>query len=583
MRRREVRDPVHNDSTLYLIAFVVGGVLLVACVVWVSLTLGTAQHVPGPLAALVWLAQGRLQWTWPATLIAISAVLLLAAAAAGIGMVWGARRARRTRVDDAARHLARVPEVASLTERACANTARKLRVALRPGAPAGLQLGRHVPAGAMLRSDYESLSCDIWGPRSGKTTSRVIPAILDAPGAVVATSNKRDVVDATRDVREEMGSRVWVFDPQKVCNEPASWWWDPLSWVTDEVKAADLAAHFADSDDGADAKKDAFFDPEGQDLLASLFLAAAIATFPITQVYTWVSNEQDQSPVAILRGAGYELIADGLLGQYNAPDKQRGGVFGTAKKMVRALKIRGIHPWVTRNGPFDRRPHFDPREFVNSGGTLYSLSREGNGSAGPLVTALTVAVITAAEELATASPGGRLPVPMTCPLDELANVVRWRDLPALFSHFGSRGIIIMAILQSWEQGVEVWGARGFGKLWSAANIKVYGGGVAIADDGFLRSMSTAIGDHYEITGSVSGGQGLFGRNTSRQRQEKRTLTEADLEALPRGRAIVRSSGNPPVMVATVPWWDGPHADAIRASIARHEPAATNEPELGEAV
>src|SRR5690606_36005455 len=109
---------------------------------------------------------------------------------------------------------------------------------------------------------------------------------------------------------------------------------------------------------------------------------------PITQVYTWVSNEQDQSPVAILRGAGYELIADGLLGQYNAPDKQRGGVFGTAKKMVRALKIRGIHPWVTRNGPFDRRPHFDPREFVNSGGTLYSLSREGNGSAGPLVTAL---------------------------------------------------------------------------------------------------------------------------------------------------------------------------------------------------
>ena len=45
-------------------------------------------------------------------------------------------------------------------------------------------------------------------------------------------------------------------------------------------------------------------------------------------------------------------------------------------------------------------------------------------------------------------------------LDEAANVCRWRDLPNLYSHYGSRGIILMTILQSWSQGVEVWVSPG---------------------------------------------------------------------------------------------------------------------------
>lgn len=75
---------------------------------------------------------------------------------------------------------------------------------------------------------------DIWGPRTGKTTSRAIPAILSAPGAALVTSNKRNIVDGTRDVRAVDGP-VWVFDPQAVALEEPSWWWNPLSYVTDEV------------------------------------------------------------------------------------------------------------------------------------------------------------------------------------------------------------------------------------------------------------------------------------------------------------------------------------------------------------
>jgi len=271
--------------------------------------------------------------------------------------------------------------------------------------------------------------------------------------------------------------------------------------------------------------------------------------------------------VGLLSEHGYSLQADGLAGVVNAPDKQRAGVFGTARQMLACLTSSTIAPWVTRTGPDDTRPHFDPHEFVRGGHTLYSLSKEGVGTAGPLVTALTVAVAEAGEELGARSASGRVPKPVLGVLDEVANVCKWADLPNQYSHYGSRGIVLMAILQSWSQGVEVWGESGMRKLWSAANVKVYGGGVS--EVGFLQELSQLIGDHDRR--SVSANVSSDGRSTTRSLSDMTTMDVADLGALPRGRAVVIASGAPTTLVETVPWMAGPHADAINQSIAAHEP------------
>src|SRR5260221_111818 len=78
---------------------------------------------------------------------------------------------------------------------------------------------------------------------------------------------------------------------------------------------------------------------------------------------------------------------------------------------------------------------------------------------------------------ATRGPGGRLQVRFVAVLDEPANICRIRDLDSLYSHYGSRGIVLVTILQNWAQGEAAWGAHGMEKLWSAANIRLYGGGV----------------------------------------------------------------------------------------------------------
>ena len=178
------------------------------------------------------------------------------------------------------------------------------------------------------------------------------------------------------------------------------------------------------------------------------------------------------------------------------PDKQRAGVFGTARKNVSFLADPNLGDWITDR--HDNRPRFDTDAFAASTDTLYSLSKEGPGSAGPLTAALTAAVVLAAERLAASSVGGRLAIPMVCPFDEVANVCRWRELPDLYCHYGSRGIILMSFLQSWSQGVDVWGEQGMRKLWGAANIRLYGGGSN--EEGFLRDISVGVrGDGHPPT------------------------------------------------------------------------------------
>jgi TraM recognition site of TraD and TraG len=318
--------------------------------------------------------------------------------------------------------------------------------------------------------------------------------------------------------------------------------------------------------------QDAFFEPAGQDLLAGMLLAAALGRKRITQVFTWLSEPTNEQAVDILRLHEYDLIAADVQGVIMAPDKQRGGVFGTARQMAACLKIRAIDRWVAPVGgnvTGDRRPHFDPDAFVRGTGTLYSLSKEGQGSAGALVTALTAAVVEAAEEYATTQPGGRLAVPMLVVLDEAANVCRWKNLPDLYSHYGSRGIPIMSLFQSWAQGQVVFGREGMRKLWSASNVKLYLGGVSEAD--FLRELSELVGDYDKSTSSVSYNKGL--RSTNHQLRRERILDASELAALPRGRAVMLSSGSPAALIETVPWMKGKHATAVRASIAAHDPAA----------
>jgi type IV secretory pathway TraG/TraD family ATPase VirD4 len=571
-RRR--RGPA--DIAPYVAVAALTALIIVVTGIWAAMAAsaaiaGVRAPAGNPFIAVISVAAG--QAAWPGTAATVIAVAELAAAAA-IGVVaWrvAAWRSPRVSVDAAVRHLASRAELAGRSQAAVAATAVRLEVQARQP---GVRVGLDRRTGRPLYGTWEETQVDITGARRGKTTTRVIPAVIDAPGACVATSNKRDVVDATRDLRAR-GGPVWAFDPQGLVGEPPRWWWNPLSYITGAIwsqrvdKATRLAAVWANYSQPAGARRDAYFDPKGEQLCSFLLLAAAEAGEPVTAAWKWAADPGDIRPADILRAAGHDLPAAGVEGVLNLPDRQRAGVYGTVEKTLNFLVSPAIAAWVTPDPRKPGRPEFSPAEFIAGTGTLYLLSQQGLGTAGQLTTALTVATIEAGEERANHSRGGRLPVPAVCVLDEAANTCRWQDLPDLYSHYGSKGIVLMTFLQSWAQGVEVWGESGMTKLWSAANLRVYGGGEA--NPRFLGDLSQLIGDYDLSTTSVSVQRGgLRSRSVTTSDRPERILDVADLAAMPLGRAIVFGGGRP-FLIETEPWQNGPYAASIRASIAAHVP------------
>ncbi|GAA4978393.1 type IV secretory system conjugative DNA transfer family protein [Yinghuangia aomiensis] len=532
-KRRGPRDPLAAVSTL-------------AAVVAAAALLAAAAYVDGRLAA------------------AIGGALATAAAFAA----EVARRVRRRPVvDRAAGHLATRADLHRVGTTAARGTAARLGV--EPGTAPGLLIGRTVGGNRELWGSWEDMHIDIWGPRTGKTTSRAIPSVVAAPGVAVVTSNKRDIVDATREVRAKRGP-VWVFDPQQQAGESISWWWNPLTFATSYPRALIMAGLFSSVPEAKHMRSDGYFHPAAQTLLAGLLFAAARDERPITDVYMWLTRPTDDSAVRILHDHDHDLVADSVAAIQASPERQRAGVYGTAVQMASFLTARDVTRWITP-GNEPGRPEFRHADFAAGDvGSLYLLSEESNKAASPVVLALTTAVAYELEGRAIDSPGGRLRVPALFVLDEAASVCPWEELPFLYSHYGSRGIVMMTILQSWGQGVGVWGEAGMAQMWDVANVRVYGGGVPA--NSFLGTLAAGSGVFEARTTSYSGrGMGLWKRTVTRASRPEKVLDVHDFVALPRGRAYVKFGGAPPVLVRTIPWWEGPHADGIRDSLARHDP------------
>ena len=455
-------------------------------------------------------------------------------------------RGRRRRGDEAAALVGYRRDTEPLSRGQVEATARRLGVATDAF---GLPIGKAVSDNRLLFSDFEAVSVVIAGPRTGKTTCWVVPRILAAPGLVVATSNKPDIVELTREQRQERG-KVWIFDPQEIIGEPQSFWWNPLTYVTSSARATAMAQALMDASRPATGQSNPFFDTGARDLVARLLLAASRSGRSLAEVKRWVNDPSDDEPVLLLRQAGEYEKADELQATLNTVEVTRSGIFAGAQQIMGFTADERTMSWVTPNHWI---PELRLEELLRSTDTLYLLSQEGPASAAPVVTALTMAFTETAMEHAKRQPGGRLSVPVLVGLDEAANVCRWSQLPSLYSHFGSRGILMDTEIQGWSQGISAWGKEGMQTLWSAANNKVYGGGVAEPE--FLSMLSDLIGSHWVDQVQTTSSQGGSSSTRSLEAQERKIAPVDQLAALPRGRAWVLASGATALLTRLIPYWE----------------------------
>ena len=567
MNRALLRDAAAPLTLLAVMALIAVMVVDIWAAVGTSAFLSngvwTAPHAD--LALLVALARNGPAGvlapdTSPGVFVVILSVEALAQIVAGtVGWLSVARRFEADRSPE--RALLHPLELGDLTGDAAQQRAR----ALRPDMPTHgesstgvrlLSIGRHD-----VWMSWEDVALVVMGPRSNKTSAIAVPTVLTAPGLVVATSNKADLWALTSGLRGGAGP-VWTFDPQRIAHAPQTWWWDPLRSIRDATRserteaAARLAAHFMHTIGGT--RRDPFFHTAGEQLLTTTLLAAAVSGGTIRDAIAWLQPGQRQA-VAALDDAGEPEAANDLESTLNGADVTTKGIMQTARTATRALSSERILRWITPPESWTEPPRRVPAELDvwdmlaagrDGPATVHMLSKEGAGTAAPVVTAFVDRILEVAE-LAAQAAGGRLEPPVVAVLDEAANICPIRQLPQLYSHYGSRGIQVLTMLQSYQQGVGVWGEQGMQALWSAATIKLVGAGVD--DHAFLQRLAGLVGDRdvEKVSTSIERSRG-----PSRQYSTTREpiLPAAALRALPRDQAILLATGRRAGLGRLRPWY-----------------------------
>jgi type IV secretory pathway TraG/TraD family ATPase VirD4 len=604
---RHATGPRSGDSAVLVIA----GLTVLAVVEIADAAAHLAAHLNhriaaswNPVVAALQLGTHKRQLPPDAAFLIPAAVIaaIIVLASFAIVILSSRPNERNRQLDARARLLGSGRDLLPMTHKQVAKTAERLGV---DGPSPGLPVARSVVGGRLLYATFEEMMVVLGGPRRFKTTALAIPMMLAAPGAALATSNKPDLYVFTRLTREKLGG-IWNLDPAGITGDGvAEFWWNPLSYLSlgnrPQKRAQELAGAFVDAYRHPDAKPDPFFDPKGEQLVANFLMAAWLDGRYLPDAYRWTTRPRDETPARILETHGRELPYASVMGEINAAPEQRSGIYGTAEKILQFLQEPEIAAWIApSSGP--RRPELDVAAFVRSRDTLYLHSQEGRGSESGLVTALTMAVCEHAVEMAKQSSGGRLRTPLVGVLDEACNICRWAALPSLYSHYGSRGIPLTILAQNWSQMAGVWGEKGAELLWSAANVKLYAGGVD--EEPFLRRLESLIGEYNRSTSSVS--HGGFGggrqRSTSWQLTPTSILSVAELRALPKethlpsrdtdyskplrgeprrptARGVVFASGVPPILIKPEYWWLGQHALEVSESKARYDrkPGAVDTP------
>lgn len=580
-----------NPAMPWVIVGVVALLFIAAGTLWTAAQLGAAAghqvpsvgRLPGVLAhrglAAVLGRDGSPLVFYLA--VTVQGLVLLAA----LVTLWIVARRRQPR--DGRSALVDAKNFTDLQQPAMAERAKGLRPSLA-GARARDLTARQIGAalgeisGHTVYKSHEDVELVICGPRSNKTSAKVVPEILAAPGTVVATSNKGDVWSLTAGLRAKVGP-TYLFDPNRITYQPQRFWVNLLSYVHDVESAARLAAYFmreVGDDPGSGGRADPFFTPAAAKTLRQILLGAACATPARTlrDVALWVATRSEE-PAYYLEQSGYSTQAAALRATLELAPETRGGIYEGVATAIACLDSEPLLRWVTPPSTWEQPPN-DPSQIAeldlwslitrpgDAHPTVYLLTREGQGTGRPLVAAIVGELFYVASQAAAAR-GGRLDPPMTVQLDEAANIVRLPELPAWYSWFGSQGLMVTTVLQSREQGRSVWGKDGFDALWSAATIKTVGAGVA--DPDFAEDLSRLVGDHKIEETSTSYASGS-GHSHSRSLRTERIYTAADIAALPKTHALLYTTGRRPGLLTLKPWYAEP--DDEKAEISDYSGQAT---------
>ena len=335
-------------------------------------------------------------------------------------------------------------------------------------------------------SPVEDVTLRVGGPRTGKS-GEMADHIADAPGAVIATSTRLDLLETVGPLRRRTGP-VWVFNPSGLAGVASTVGFDPLTGCAVPGTAWARAEDMLGGAGGGDGERE-YWVAQARRVLSGLLHAAALGGATMHDVLAWTAAPDAAKPTVLAylrRSPATAYVAD--VAQFlSTNDKTRTSITSTIMPALSWLMVESAVATATPGAAFDVAALLDAR------GTVFLLGAE-DGQTAPLVAALTGHIAREARRLAAGRPGGRLDPPLTVALDEAALICPV-PLDQWTADMGGRGVTIHIAVQSRAQLEQRWGPQGAAAILNnAATVLVFGG---TRDPDDLQAWSMLAGDRVD--------------------------------------------------------------------------------------
>ena len=388
-------------------------------------------------------------------------------------------------------------------------------------------------------------------PRSGKTSSVIVPTTLLADGPVVSTSTKPEVMHLTGISRSKIG-KCYLFDPTGSVECPdgiTRLSWSPIDSSGNWDNALLTARSMALSTRGSNTSSDSYHWIErAESLLAPLFHAAFLNSMDMRDMLSWVNRRTGSQALDILESNNAEVAGDLLYGILSTDAKELSGIWSTCSSLLTAYRSHSALESATLT---ENKLELD--SFVTSSDTIYicATGRMQN-LVSPIIVGFLESIKTAKYDshsrLATSKQ-------MLFALDEVANIAPIPDLVSQVSEGGGQGVTTLACLQDLSQARTRWGNQADGFLTLFGTKVVFPG---IADIATLNSISTIAGTNQHVVKSVNNPQ--WWNSIRATRSESWSISDKPNlppEAIYHGephRALLIETSEPPVQIEVTPYY-----------------------------
>lgn len=390
--------------------------------------------------------------------------------------------------------------------------------------------------GVKVYTTFETPTMLLAPSRVGKTQNVIAPRVIEAPGAVLSTSTKTELVRLTWEHREKLGGPMLICDPEGVGAEaglPGSVQWCLWSGCEDVTEALSRAKVMA-AGGASGVQNGDFWENVTKRVFTPLLHAAAVGDdVSMVDFQRWCFDPKfaEDALTILQEQGGAEDLAAMLESVVKMDDLEtRANMWAPAANVGTAL----VDPRVRATfGPDGEQ--LDVDDFLRRSGTIYLIAQE-NGNASALVLTLVDAVWRRIVVMANSAPGGRIERPVHLSLDEIGNIGTLPALPRIMSEGGGLGVQTTAGFQSLAQAELRYGAAGARALWEAATQRFVLGGVV--DDSVLSALSRIAGTRTVVQESVSTNRRGEQPGRSYSEREENVLEKSQIETMRRGLACV---------------------------------------------